>query len=90
MIRGDEMAEAKYRLKLKSGWRGKADSIDPECEEKEYKAGEELDVDVKTYQALVFQYEKAAPVSVEEIGAKAVEDAKPKGAQRKRASKSKK
>ena len=81
------MPEAKYRLKLKSGWRGKADSTDPECEEKEYTAGEELDVDRKTYHALVFQYEKALPVSVEEIEAKAIEGAKPKGTQRKRASK---
>ena len=87
---GMKMAEAKYRLKLKSGWRGKSDSTDPECEEKEYKAGEELDVDVKTYQALVFQYEKATPVSVAEIEAKAIEAAKPKGSQRTRASKSKK
>lgn len=81
------MAEATYRLRLKSGWRGKADSTDPECEEKEYKTGDEIDVDVKTYQALVFQYEKAMPVSLEEIEAEVLEKAKPKGTPKTRASK---
>ena len=57
----------KYRLRFLSGWDGKADSTDPECEKKQYKAGDELDVDVKTYQALIFQYAKAEPVSVEDI-----------------------
>ena len=83
------MPEAKYRLKLKSGWRGKADSTDPECEEKEYTAGDEIDVDRKTYSALVFQYEKAEPVSVGDIETKAAEKAAPQKKPTSRASRTK-
>jgi hypothetical protein len=76
------MPGTKYRLRMKSGWRGKLDSTDPESEEVEVKAGEEVDVDIKTYQALVFQYNKAEPVSVEEIEAKAKAPTKKPAGQR--------
>lgn len=59
------MPEPTYRLRMKTPWTGKIDG-----KERTVKAGEEADVDANTYQALVFQYEKAEPVSVQEIEAK--------------------
>jgi len=70
------MPELKYRLRMKSPWRGKLDSTDPDGQAVDVKAGEEVDVDMKTYEALVFQHKKAEPVSVAAIEAKARTPAK--------------
>jgi hypothetical protein len=57
-----KMAEAKHRIRMKSGWRGKIDG-----EEQTVKAGEVVDVDHATCRALVYQYDKADLVPLEEI-----------------------
>jgi hypothetical protein len=61
-----KMAEPKYKIKMITGWTGKVDG-----KERHVKAGEEVDVDVATCQALVYQHLKAELVPVEEIIAKA-------------------
>ena len=81
------MPEQKHRIRLKSSWRGKIDSTDPECEEKQYEAGDVIDVDVKTCNALVFIHLKAELVTLEEIEATVREEVQGPGTQRKRASK---
>jgi hypothetical protein len=57
-----KMAEAKHRIRMKSGWTGKIDG-----EEQTVKAGEVVDVDDTTCRALVYQYDKAELVPLEEI-----------------------
>jgi hypothetical protein len=57
-----KMPEPKFRIKMITGWTGKVDG-----KEQHVKAGEEVDVDAATCQALVYQHLKAELVSVEEI-----------------------
>lgn len=56
------MPEAKHRIKLITGWRGKIDG-----EERTVKAGEVVDVDEATCRALVYQHLKAELVPLEDI-----------------------
>ncbi len=56
------MPEAKYRIEMITPWTGKIDG-----EERKVKAGEQVDVDMTTCRALVFQYDKAKLVTAEEI-----------------------
>jgi hypothetical protein len=76
-----KMAEPKqkFRIKMITGWTGKVDG-----KERHVKAGEQVDVDAATCQALVYQHLKAELVSVGEIEAKAKE--KKTGTEKTRAS----
>jgi hypothetical protein len=60
-----KMAEPKFRIKMITGWTGKVDG-----EERHVNAGEEVDVDAATCQALVYQHLKAELVPIGEIIAK--------------------
>ena len=62
------MPEPKFRIKMITGWTGKVGG-----KEQHVKAGEVVDVDAATCQALVYQHLKAELVPVEEIIAKAKE-----------------
>lgn len=63
------MPEPTYRIEMITPWRGKVDG-----KERSVKAGEQVDVDEATCKALVYQYDKAKLVPVEEI----IEMVKPK------------
>lgn len=66
------MSEAKeptYAIKMLTPWTGKIDGV-----ERTVKAGEQVNVDMTTVRALVFQYDKAEMVSVEDL----IQQSKPK------------
>ena len=63
------MPEPTYRIEMITPWRGLVDG-----KERSVRAGEQVDVDEATCKALVFQYDKAKMVPVEEI----IETVKPK------------
>ena len=67
------MSSGTFRIRMKHSWTG-AQRVGEE--KRHIKAGEVVDVDTQTFQALVFQHGIAEAVSVEEIEAKAKEEAK--------------
>ena len=73
-----------YRIRIKTRWTGMVDGV-----ERTVEPGEEVDVDIATFRALVFQYNKAEAVTVEEIEEKAGKPAKKKKATGTKASKTK-
>lgn len=70
----NEVKEPTYAIKMITGWRGKIDG-----EERTVKAGEQVNVDIATARALVFQHGKATLVSTEELIAQSKPKAKPSG-----------
>lgn len=71
----------KFRIRMITPWTGMVDGA-----EQTIKAGEEADVDLDTFRALVFIHGKAEAVSVEEIEARAKEPKKKKDPKEKTAS----
>ena len=76
-----------YPIRMKSPWTGQIDGV-----EKRVETGEIVNVDLDTFRALVFQYEKAEAVSVEEmaeLAASKEETPPPKKTDTKKASRTK-
>ncbi len=69
-----EVKEPKYAIKMITPWRGMIDGV-----EQTVKAGEQVNVDMATARALVFQHDKATLVSAEELIAQSKPKPKPSG-----------
>jgi len=63
----------KFRIRMITPWTGMIDGV-----ERTVRAGEEVDVDIDTFRALVFIHGKAEAVTVDEIVADAKKPKKPK------------
>lgn len=80
------MNDKRFRVKFKHRWSGPAVVGG---DKKQYSPGDIEDVDTDTFTALVFRYEIAEAMSVEEIEAQAIEKEKPKKPTGQRASRKK-